>query len=640
MCTLYTKISKHKIRGDQLKLYGLNGQILRVDLSSGKISVEKPETNFYRRYFGGWGFIAYYLLKELKPGVDPLGSDNKLIFATGVITGSPVPGSGRSSVGAKSPLTGGFGAAETGGFWGVELKHAGFDAVIIEGKAEKPVYLWIHDGEAEIKSASHLWGKDTGESQAMIRKELGDDGIRVAQIGLAGENLVRYACVINDLRDAAGRTGMGAVMGSKKLKAIAVRGHNRVKTVDSEKLKELAKSVTDVFKHWRFPKLGTGGDMYDAYPEAGNLPTSNFRDGNFPHAKDISAQTIEKTIRARMEGCWGCPMQCKKVLKPINKPWTIDPQYGGPEYETLAAFGSNCGVSDLIAICKADELCKRYSLDTISTGCTIAFAMECFEKGLLTEEDTSGIKLNFGNSEAIVKMVEMIAKRQGIGDLLAEGSMRAAKKIGKGAQQFAIHVKGQEVPMHDPRAKRTLGLGYAVSPTGADHMHNFHDTGELDSIDWNDAKGLGILERPPLEEFGSDKVRILIYVTDLKILDNCLQMCHFLPYVFHQKTEIVNATTGWNCTDFELMKVGERVFNMARVFNLREGFTEKDDRLPDRFFRPQASGPISKGINPQQLETLKHVYYEMRGWDRQTGIPTRGKLAELDIAWVANELPM
>lgn len=622
-------------------LNGWNDRILRVDLSSGKVSVEKPETNFYRRYFGGWGFIAYYLLKELKPGVDPLGPDNKLIFATGVITGSPVPGSARSSVGAKSPLTGRFGGSETGGFWGVELKHAGFDAVIIEGKAEKPVYLWVHDGEAEIREANHLWGKDTGESQAIIRKELGDDGTRVAQIGLAGENLVRYACVISDLRDVAGRAGIGAAMGSKKLKAVAVRGHNRVKTVDPERLKELARSVTDRFKDWRFHRIGTGGDMYDVYPETGNLPTHNFRDAGFPYAKDISAQTIEKTILARMEGCWGCTMRCKKVLKPIDQSWVIDPQYGGPEYETLAAFGSNCGVGDLVAICKAHELCERYSLDTISTGCTIAFAMECFEKGLLIEEDTGGIKLNFGNSEAIVEMVDMIAKRQGIGDLLAEGCMRAAEKIGKGAQRFAIHVKGQEVPMHDPRAKGTLGLGYAVSPTGADHMHNFHDTGELDPIDWNDARGLGILERPPLEEFGPDKVRMLIYVTDLKVLDNCLEMCNFLPYTFHEKTVIVNATTGWNCTDFELMKVGERAFNMARAFNMREGFTEKDDWLPDRFFSPQTSGPLSKtAVDPQRLEALKHVYYEMRGWDRQTGIPTRGKLAELDIAWIANELPM
>jgi len=621
-------------------MFGYIGKILRANLSTGKISIEFPHEIFYRRYIGGEGLVAYYLLNEVGPEVDPLGPDNKLIFAAGPVTGTPIPGNGRNSIGAKSPLTGGFGESEVGGLWGAELKHAGFDAIIIEGKAESPIYLWVHDGEAEMRDAKHLWGRETGEAERVIREELGDKFVRVSQIGPAGEKLVRYACVMNDLRDAAGRTGMGAVMGSKNLKAIAVRGHKRILEIKNpEKLKELTtwlnRNMNEVVG-WAH-NYGTGSDM-DAGAASGNLPTRNFRDGGFSNAESLGAERIKETIRIGMEGCYACSVRCKKVVK-IGEPWNVDPAYGGPEYEALAALGSNCGINDLMAVTKANEFCNRYSIDSISVGVNVAFAMECYENGILTKEDTGGKDLRFGNAEAMLQTVQMIGRREGLGDKLAEGVKRAAEKIGRGSEKFAIHVKGQELPMHEPRLKRAIGLGYAISPTGADHMHNLHDTG---ITGWGLAlqrlTALGILEPLPLEDLGPRKVRALIYFVHWRVINNSLLICDFLPWDYVQKTEIVRAVTGWNTTAWELMKTGERITTMARAFNIREGFTKDDDWLPKRFFQPQTSGALSEtAVSPEKLKKARSTYYEMMGWD-ENGVPTETKLDELDIGWVAKML--
>jgi len=618
--------------------FGYMGRVSRVNLSDEKVQVETPDENFYRRYFGGRALIAYYLLKETKPKVDPLGPENKLIFATGVLTGAPFSGSGRNSVGAKSPLTGAYGDAEVGGFWGAELKHAGFDAIVVEGKAKSPVYLWVHDGQAEIKSAKHLWGKEIGESQEVIRRELQDQTIRTAQIGPAGERLVRYACVINDLRHSAGRTGMGAVMGSKNLKAIAARGRERVKVADPEKIRELT-----IWFNENMPKLipgihdyGTGAVM-DAFAASGNLPYHNFRDGNFPNPDAISAKTIKNTVSVGMETCFACTVRCKKVAK-IEGKHSVDPTFGGPEYETLAALGSDCGIDDLAAICKGHELCQRYGLDTISIGATIAFAMECFERGILTEKDTGGIELKFGNADAMLQAIQLIARREGIGHLLAEGVKRVAEKLGPEAQKLALHVKGLEVPMHEPRLKRALGLGYATSPTGADHVHNMHDTG-FDENMWRDVKSLGVLEQVAVEDFGPAKIRLFRYVSTWRHLANCLVLCIFPPWTYEQKVELVKAVTGWNTTAFELWKVGERALSMTRAFNFREGFIAKDDWLPDRFFHTHNVGALSKtAVDPEQLLGAKRIYYKMMGWNEETGAPTREKLEELDVGWIADEI--
>ena len=620
--------------------YGCNCKILRVDLSRNKLSVENPEDNFYRKYVGGWGFIGYYLLKELEPMIDSLGPENKLIFATGPVTGAPIGGSGRNAVGAKSPLTGGFGVGEAGGYWGAELKHAGFDAVIVEGKAEKPVYIWVHDGEAEVRDAQHIWGLYTKDSQEAIRRELGDKLIRTAQIGPGGEKMVRYSCIINDLTNAVGRAGMGAVMGSKNLKAVAVRGHGETETADPEKLKELSKWLVMRTREQEQRRREAETEKAPYVPN-GNLPIRNFRDGEFPQWQALSERGMVEAglVKRGMPTCYACPLNCKERPEVWDGPLAVDPDYAGPEYETAASLGSCCGVGDPKAVLKGHELCNKYSIDSIGTGVTIAFAMECFENGLLTEEDTGGMQLNFGNEEAMIKMIEMIGERRGIGDLLAEGTMRAAKKIGGDAWKFAVNVKGQELPAHDPRLKRALGLGYAVSPTGADHTHNIHDTGLTSDRGLAGLKPLGILEPLPLEDLGSRKVRMLIYHVNLSVLDNCAVMCMFAPWSPIQKAEIFKAVTGWDTTIWELAKVGERAINMARAFNLREGFTEQDDWLPDRMFHPQTSGPLSKtAVDPKQLRMAKRVYYRMMGWDENTGIPTVGKFEELDIPWVAKKL--
>ena len=617
--------------------HGYLGRMLRVNLSKDKLSVECPDEIFCRRYLGGEGFVAYFLLKELKPGIDPLGLENKLIFAAGPVTGAPIAGNSRNSIGAKSPLTGGFGESEVGGYWGVELKRAGFDAVIVEGKASSPVYLWIHDGEAEIRDASHIWGLETGDAQRVIREELSDNLVRVALIGPGGENLVRYACVMVDLKDAAGRTGMGAVMGSKNLKAVAVRGSGRIKVSDKRILTELSRHLIEKVKDMRLHEYGTGS-LFEEYAASGNLPIRNFRDGEFQNAAVLSAKNVKATVRVGMEGCYACPIRCKKIVK-IDESFTVDPAYGGPEYEALASLGSNCGVDDLKAVCKANEVCNRFSIDVISAGVSIAFAMECYENGLISDKETGGLKLKFGNAEALVRMVEMIGRREGLGDLLAEGVKRASEKIGKDSERFAMHVKGQEIPMHEPRFKKALGVGYAVSPTGADHMHNIHDTSLAPgSQEMEVFAELGILEPIPLEKLCPGKIRALIYAVDWRVLDNCLLLCNFVPWDYIQKTSIVRAVTGWNTTAWELMKTGERITTMARVFNIREGFGRKDDWLPERFFNPRISGALSDtAIDPEKFREAIDTYYKMMGWD-ENGVPTREKLEELDIGWVASLL--
>ena len=615
---------------------GYTGQILRVNLYNGDISVETPSDTWYRTYFGGTGTIAYFLMKELEPGIDPLGPENKLIFATGPVTGVPIAGSGRNSVGAKSPLTGAIGFTEAGGFWGPELKRAGYDALIIEGKASKPSYISIVDDQVEIRDASQYWGKLAGDVEDGIKAELGDKGTRVTQCGIAGENLVRFACITNDLTHFYGRTGMGAVMGSKNLRAVAVRGHTPVEVADRAKVSEIAKFMVE-----KWPEIAGGLHEYGTtgtivnLNAAGGLPTRNFTQGVFEGAENISGQNMNKTVLIERDSCFACPIKCKRVVK-TGPPYNVDPKYGGPEYETLGSLGSICGVTDLEAVCKANELVAAYVLDSISTGVTIGFAMECYEKGLLTKEQTDGADLKFGNSAAMLDLIAKIAKREGVGNLLAEGSARAAAKIGHGAEKLNVTVKGQEAPMHDPRLKMGLGVGYMLSPTGADHCHNIHDTGYEKRVD-----GLGpwgFVETIKATDLSAKKMAILKVGTEWKILDNCAQICQFVPWSPDQVVDIVKAVTGLNTSVYELTKVGERAYNLARLFNLREGFTERDDALTKKFFTPFSEGAIA-GIapTPQDVDRAKRDFYELAGWDRWTGVPKRWKLEELNIGWAGDE---
>jgi aldehyde:ferredoxin oxidoreductase len=620
---------------------GYNGKILRVNLTSGTWTVEEPSEIFYRTYFGGRGFNAYFLMKELKPGIDPLGPENKLIISLGPTTGHPLSGSGRNSVGAKSPLTGGYGEGDVGGFFGAELKRAGYDAIIFEGKSPKPVYVWIKDGAVEIRDATQWWGKESLTVQEGLQAEVGDKRARVCQIGPAGENLVRYACVLNDISHAAGRTGMGAVMGSKNLKAIVARGKAAPEIPDPATIRQMAKWYADNFMSlsrgmWEH---GTDGGLI-TLSETGGLPTRNFQEGSFEFAENLTGATMTNTILIDRDNCYACVLNCKRVVK-TDAPYFVNPAYGGPEYETCGSLGSCCGIGDLAAVAKGSEICNSLGLDTISVGTVIAFAMECYEKGLITKEDTGGIELNFGNAASMLKLLEMIAYRQGFGDLLAEGAWRAAKKIGKGAEQYAMVVKGQELPMHEPRLKHALGVGYSVSPTGADHCHNLHDpmyTNAQSPALTDAAYQWGVFEPVEFNDIGPKKMRIFYYHVNWQSFMNCIGMCQFIAYRSNRTSEIVNAITGWNTSVFELMKVGERMNTLTRAFNIREGFTDADDTLPERFFTPFAeSKPTTDTVDKTEWTNAKKMYYAMMGWDEK-GVPTIDKLEELNIGWAADEM--
>jgi len=595
--------------------YGYWNKLLHVNLTERRTWIEEPGDVFFRRYGGGRGIIAHYLLKHVPKGADPLGPDNLLIFAPGVLTGAPVPGAGRHSVGAKSPLTGGFGESEAGGFWGAELKRAGWDGIIVHGAAATPVYLWINEDKVEIRDAAHLWGKITGEVQDAVLAEVGEPRARVATIGPAGENLVRFACIANELNEVAGRTGMGAVMGSKKLKAIVVRGKTAVKLADSKGLLAVSKWVSGTMdeKHRAFHEFGTGAAMQGKSLEGG-MPTLNYRLGSFDKTAQVDAIAVRDQMRVKMEACYACSVRCKKVVHiekkeeaareaqekiyggkgkvgfdPLGR-YAVDPRYGGPEYESLAAMGVNLGLDDIVAITKSNEMCNYLAMDTVSLGSTLAWAMECFEKGILTLEDTEGIPLEFHDADGVIKLVEMIAYRRGkIGNLLAEGSAAAAKKLGRGSEAFLTTVKGMEMAMHDPRHMPVMRASYMMAPTGGDHMRQ---SGNRNGV------------------------------------RNQVGMCHFLAYEDDQILTILNTVTGWNATQDEVVTTAHRGITLARLFNMREGFSRADDRLPDRFAEPLPKHP---GFPREAQEKIVTEYYAEYGWDPATGAPTRETISRLEI---------
>jgi len=630
--------------------YGYTGNILDINLSSKKHWVEHPPEDFYRTYWGGRAIGLYYMLCQMKPHIDPLSPDNLLIFAPSVITGTPAPAIPRYTVCAKSPLTGAQGEAEAGGWWGPELKKAGFDAIVIKGSSKIPVYLWIKDGQVEIKDATHLWGKDTGTTQKIIKEELKDDKVRIAQIGPAGENLVHFANIVNELKHFNGRNGLGAVMGSKKLKAIAVRGTKPIELYNKERVsqttKEITKRVMDNPLSRDLRELGTPAVVRGFY-EAGCLPSYNWTTGYFKEGENLTAETYNKTILKGTKGCYACPIRCKRVAEVDEPNLKVDPAYGGPEYETIVSLGSLCGISNLKYIAKANELCNKYTMDTISTGMVIAFAMQCYKEGLLTKKDTGGIELTFGNKEAVLKMIEKIVHREGLGDLLSQGSYLAAQKIGKGSKKFIHQVKGQEIPMHDPRLKTGVGLQYALSDYGADHMKAAHDPffKDKDSVGIKEMKGLGILEPVSHTDIGEKKVTLFKLLDIYWTVFDILGVCDF-GYVprsvgtMEELLEIICAATGWRTTWFELMQVGERSINMARIFNYREGFTSKDDALPEVFYQDFTGGSLDGqgAINKKDFKKAIRLRYELMGWNPDTGIPTPAKLIELGLDWLIEEV--
>ena len=612
--------------------FGFSGKLLRVNLGNGDVIVDKPEEAYYKRYLGGRGIIMHTLLKEVPANADPLGAENKLIFAAGLLTGHNVIGTGRCSAGAKSPLTGACGESEAGGEWGVELRRAGYDAIIIEGRSPKPVYLWVHNDTVEIRDATQIWGSEVREAMEWFQKDLGEKKYRTALIGPGGENGVRLANIIADCRSAFGRCGLGAVMGAKKLKGVVVSGSRRPAAADREKILTLNRIMKERSKTSPFKKYGTGGAM-DAFEAVGNLPIRNYAGGQFPQVNNISAVAVIREFGTGMEGCFNCPIKCKKKICVDDAPWHIDSMYGGPEYETLASFGSNLLIDDLKAICKAHELCNRYGIDTISTGATIAFAMECFENGLLTASDADGLQLHFGNVEAMLQLVEKIARREGIGELLANGSKKAAEIIGKNAGDYAMHVKGLELPYHEPRLNQGLSIHYSVHAVGADHV-----TGPIDNIlpslmdNWD---RIHMAEKLIPTELNARKARMAYELGLYKEMPNYLGVCSFVPWNISELRDAVEAVTGWPATTWRLMKAVERGMTLMRLFNLREGFTREDDRLPERFYTAPQAGPLKNvRIDPAAHRDAVETYYQLLGWDRN-GVPTSACLTALDLEWAA-----
>ncbi len=623
-------------------MYGTTGKILRVNLTNGAIETETLTEEFYRLYPGGKALAGYILLNELPPHTDPFSPENVLVIANGLLTGAPVSTATRYIVSARSPLTGGYGESEAGGFWGPELKMAGWEAIVVKGKAPKPVYLWVNGDQAEIRPAEHLWGRMTADVQEDIRLELGDDKIRVLQTGIAGENRVRFAGLTNDLRHFNGRNGLGAVMGSKNLRAIAVRGTQRYQSLayDAKTLMsiggKLAKSVKENPLSWDLQQRGTPG-LVEPLNTGGILPTRNFRQGAFEKMEDVKWEAYEKQILTARRSCYACAVRCKREVAVYGQP----SPYGGPEYETVGAFGPNCGVNDLQAIARAGELCNAYMLDSISCGGTIAFAMECFEHGLIGLDDTGGIDLRFGNAEAMLRMIELIARREGIGNLLAEGSKRAAEKIGGDAHFFAMQVKGQELAMHEPRGKYNVGMGYAISEIGADHLVVAHDSAfaNPDSIQFKSARGLGIEKALPPRSLGDEKMELFYILEKWGSLEKVVGYCFFgpAPRSFIPVEDVlasINAATGWTLSMQDALQIGERATNMARIFNLREGFSRKDDTLPERLFQGLENGALQGNALPRdEFEASLTSLYRIKGWHPESGVPTRERLEALSLGW-------
>jgi aldehyde:ferredoxin oxidoreductase len=616
---------------------GITAKLLHVDLTTRQTRTEEIPETVMRKYLGGGALAAYILLRDMPAGVDPLGPDNVLVFTTSIINGLSLSGTNRYTAAAKSPLTGGYGESEAGGWWGPELRAAGWDGVVIRGQAKTPVYLWIKDDKVELRDAAAYWGQLSGEVQDGLEQELGDKRIRVLQTGVAGERGVRFAAIVNQLKHFHGRCGLGAVMGAKNLKAIAVRGSKPPVAMD----KDRAKGQLVWFKeHYdrskdRFYQLGSSSGVM-ALEASGILPTRNFRDGSFEGARAISGQTMRDTILVNRGTCYACAVSCKREVE--VKELGVTPKYGGPEYETLAASGSLCGVSDLNALALVNQLYAQYVLDSISTGAVIAFAMECYEHGIITKEMTGGIELTWGNADAVVQMVHLIGKREGIGKLLGEGVKRAAAALGKGAERFALHVKGQELPMHDPRGKKGLSLAYALSPTGADHMEAPHDPLYAGFHPQGHPMGpLGLIE--PLDPLVLDakKVRAFFETQKLWSAYNSVGMCDFVGAPLNglemdPMVTYINAVTGWNMSLYELLKVGERNNTLARLFNCREGFTPDDDLLPQRLHEGIGNGALKgQRIDPDEFLAARRTYYEMAGWDPETGRPKATKLAELGV---------
>ena len=633
--------------------FGYHGKILHVDLSTGKMEVETPPESFYRKYMGGSAMALYYILREVPKGADPLGPENLLTVFDSVVTGASISGLSRINVNAKSPMSGAIGDSQAGGFFPAEFKFAGYDGVVFGGKSPKWVYLTIINGEAKLNDASHLLGKVTGEVDALLKQEVGDPKAQVMQVGPAAEKGVRFSSIVNMSNRMNGRTGMGLVMASKKLKAIVVRGKAKPAVADQKAMVALNKTSPEAVKTNPdmdgLAKFGTAVVvMFNNM--IGTLPTRNYTEGQFEHAEPISGEKMAETILKRRETCYACVVRCKRVVEIQEGKYKFDPVYGGPEYETIGLFGSSCGISDLAAVAQAHQICDMHGIDSITCGATMAFAMECYEKGIITKEDTGGIDLRFGNADAMLEVVQQIVTKTGkLGPILAEGSARAAAYWGKGADECLTTVKNQEAPAHMPQAKRSLGLIYAVNPFGADHQSSEHDPYYEEGVtqfNLDRLKEMGLGDPQPARSLMTEKVRFAYLTEVFYSMMDTLELCQFVYgptwclYGPNDTAAMIRAVTGWDVTVDELMTVGKRRLNLMRTYNAREGFDRKDDQLPKKLYEPlKGTGPTAgMVVTRKEMETALDEYYKLAGFTNN-GIPTRETLKTLDIEWAADYLP-
>ena len=607
--------------------YGYMGKILRVDLDAGEVWDAPLGDGYARAFVGGSGLAARIVYDVVDGSTDPLGPDNPLVFMTGPLVGTAMPSAGRCSVCALSPLTGIWGESNTGGFIGPELRFAGYDGIVVTGRAERPVWLSVVDGQAGLHDAESMWGSDSYETQELVRQALGQPKARVACIGLAGENLVKMAAVMNDHGRAAGRTGMGAVMGSKNLKAIGLRGKASVPVADPDGFKavvrEIIAGLDEDLAAMSIRLAGTAGylDMAHMY---GDLPIRYYQQGEWENAGNLSGVLMAEQYQNRNVACYRCPIACGRE--------TRAPSYGldrvdGPEYETLGSLGTLAMVDDLEAVIYAGHLCNVYGLDTISAGSTIALACEMFDRGIIGPGDTGGLDLRYGDAQMVHRLVEMIARREGFGDLLADGSAALAERFD--VPELAVTVNRLEVPMHDPRAFVGMAVTYALSPRGACHMEG-------------DMYGVDTGQGPPFElgvqpgdrfELTEDKGSVAARSQAWRNLYNALTLCQFQNPGVERLLAALNAVTGWGLDGDELMTVGKRIVTLKRMLNLRRGLGRADDRLPDLLLRPLDDGG-TEGMIPDVGVLLSGAYAEF-GWDPETGEPMPETLEELGLAFTA-----
>jgi aldehyde:ferredoxin oxidoreductase len=634
---------------------GYNGKILHVNLTDGSLEVEQPPEEFYRKYMGGSAMGMYYILRDTPSDLDDpqyygaLLPENVLTIMTSVTTGAPISGQSRINVNAKSPLTGAIGDGQAGGFFPAELKFAGFDGIVVKGRSPHPVYLKIVNGAASLHEASHLMGKMTGEVDDLLRQEINEPKAEVMQVGVSAEKGVRFSSIVNGANRNNGRTGMGLVMGSKNLKAIVARGKQTVKIADRAAFSALSKSGPPLISAYpdmdTLAKHGTAGSVM-FQNMIGTLPTRNYNEGQFDGAEAISGEKMTETVLKERDTCYACAVKCKRVVEINDGPYIVDPRYGGPEYETVGTFGSYCGIDNLAAICLANQICNMYGVDTISCGATIAFAMECFEKGIIGLKETGGIDLHFGNVDGMLDVLKQIVTRSGaLGPSLSQGSAWAAKAWGPAAEECLITVKNQEAPAHMPNAKKSLGLIYAVNAFGADHQSSEHDPMYEEgaaNLYLERLALLGLKDPPPPGSLGPEKVRFAAYTQVFYSLLDTLELCQFVwspswtIYGPKETVELVHAVTGWDVTLDELMKVGERRINMLRLFNARLGFDRKQDAPPKKFFKPLGGAGPTAGtfMTHAEFETALDQYYLLMGWNQQ-GLAPATKLAELGLEWAS-----